>query len=140
MTVRPAFLRAAEVQALTEVRRPHPLDSSIVRHTHSLGDAVGLETIGVHLVRLLKGDTSSVLHMHHQDEEWIYILSGQGVAAKFLGQHVVSDETVLPKGKEKFGTHSIIARSVSTVTSHPGKTLCGCSYATDVIGRDGKPI
>ncbi|KTT68393.1 hypothetical protein NS319_14265 [Sphingomonas sanguinis] len=67
-------------------------------------------------------------------------LSGQGVAAKFLGQHVVSDETVLPKGEEKFGTHSIIARSVSTVTSHPGKTLYGCSYATDVIGRDGKPI
>jgi uncharacterized cupin superfamily protein len=80
MSEKPALLRSAEVQALPEIRRPHPLDSSIVRHTRSLGDAAGLATIGVHLVRLEQGDTSSVHHYHHQDEEWVYILSGRGVA------------------------------------------------------------
>ena len=80
MSDKPVLLRRSEVEAVTEVRRPHPLDASIVRHTRSLGDATGLQTIGVHLVRLEKGDTSSVLHTHHQDEEWVYILSGRGIA------------------------------------------------------------
>lgn len=80
MTQKPVLLRSAEVQALTEVHRPHPLNPALVRHTRSLGDATGLSTIGVHLVRLEQGDTSSVHHYHHQDEEWVYILSGRGIA------------------------------------------------------------
>ena len=74
------LIRADEVQKLAEERRPHPLNPAFVRHTRSLGDAAGLTSIGVHLVRLGKGDTSSVQHAHHQDEEWVYILSGRGVA------------------------------------------------------------
>jgi uncharacterized cupin superfamily protein len=79
MSDKPVLLKAADVQALHEVERPHPLDAAVVRHTRSLGDAVGLATIGIHLVRLKAGATSSVHHFHHQDEEWVYILSGQGV-------------------------------------------------------------
>jgi uncharacterized cupin superfamily protein len=64
---------------MPEEARVHPLDSTSVRHTRSLGDAVGLGTIGVHLVRLKPGTTSSVYHFHHHDEEWLYVLSGRGV-------------------------------------------------------------
>jgi uncharacterized cupin superfamily protein len=87
--VRPPLLRKNDVEALPEQRRPHPLDAAIVRYTRSLGDATGLETIGVHLVRLPKGDTSSVLHTHHQDEEWVYILAGRGIANIGDEQHEV---------------------------------------------------
>jgi uncharacterized cupin superfamily protein len=80
MSSLPSLLRAQDVQALPEERRAHPLNPRFVRHTRSLGDAAALTTIGVHLVRLEKDDTSSVLHFHHQDEEWIYILSGKGTA------------------------------------------------------------
>ena len=76
----PCLLRASAVDALPEERRAHPLDASIVRRTRSLGDATGLKTICVHLVRLEPGQTSSVQHAHQQDEEWVYILSGRGVA------------------------------------------------------------
>ena len=79
MSAKHPLLRKAEVDALPEEVRPHPLDPKLVRHTRSLGDAVGLSTLGVHLVRLKHGDTSSVLHFHQQDEEWVYILSGRGV-------------------------------------------------------------
>ena len=89
MAEKPVLFRAAEIKALAEERRPHPLDSSIVRHTRSLGDAAGLETIGVHLVRLERGDTSSVQHAHHQDEEWVYILSGRGIANIGAERHEV---------------------------------------------------
>jgi uncharacterized cupin superfamily protein len=86
----PCLIRKDEVQALPEERRPHPLNPALVRHTRSLGDAAGLSSIGIHLVRLESGDTSSVLHTHHQDEEWVYILSGRGVATIGDGQHEVS--------------------------------------------------
>ena len=80
MTARHPLLRKADIDELHEIERPHPLDSALVRHTRSLGDEIGLSTIGVHLVRLKKGNTSSVYHFHHQDEEWVYILSGRGIA------------------------------------------------------------
>jgi uncharacterized cupin superfamily protein len=80
MSPKHPLLRKSDVEALHEEVRPHALDPAVVRHTRSLGDAVGLSTIGVHLVRLTSGNTSSVHHFHHQDEEWVYILSGRGVA------------------------------------------------------------
>jgi uncharacterized cupin superfamily protein len=77
---KPALLRAPDIARIPEEARPHPLDATRVRHTRSLGDATGLSTIGVHLVRLEQGGTSSVKHFHHQDEEWVYVLSGRGLA------------------------------------------------------------
>jgi uncharacterized cupin superfamily protein len=74
------LLKAADIRAMPEQARAHPLDPGVVRHTRSLGDAVGLKTIGVHLVRLKPGATSTVYHFHHHDEEWIYVLSGRGIA------------------------------------------------------------
>jgi uncharacterized cupin superfamily protein len=74
------LLRAADIQAIPETRFVHPLDAGAVRQTRSLGDATGLASLGVHLVRLTPGSVSTVYHFHHHDEEWIYVLSGRGVA------------------------------------------------------------
>lgn len=89
MSDKPTLLRSTDIQALPEERRPHPLDAMLVRHTRSLGDAAGLTTLGVHLVRLMQGDTSSVLHTHQQDEEWVYVLSGRGLARIGDAEHEV---------------------------------------------------
>lgn len=59
---------------------------------------------------------------------------------KFLGEKVLVDSTELPANGESFGTHMVIARTVSNATSHPGKTLYGCSYQIEPIGKDGKPL
>ena len=80
MTIKPTLLRKTDIDELHEEVRPHPLDPSLVRHTRSLGDATGLTSIGVHLVRLAQGATSSVQHTHQHDEEWVYVLSGRGIA------------------------------------------------------------
>lgn len=74
------LLKAEKIKALPENRFVHPLDSGAVRHTRSLGDATGLTSMGVHLVRLAPGAVSTVYHFHHHDEEWLYVLSGRGVA------------------------------------------------------------
>lgn len=59
---------------------------------------------------------------------------------KFLGEKVVVDRVEPPAAGESFGIHTRITRNISTVTSHPGKTLYGCSYRIEPIGKDGKPL
>jgi len=77
---KPALLSAAAIRRMREEKFVHFLNPEAIRYTRSLGDACGLATIGVHLVRLKPGDDSTEYHFHHQDEEWVYILSGRGVA------------------------------------------------------------
>ncbi|MDP3550545.1 MAG: hypothetical protein Q8R81_09125 [Novosphingobium sp.] len=59
---------------------------------------------------------------------------------KFLGQRVLADVTEPAETPDGFGTHTVIARSVSNVTSHPGKTLYGCSYRIELLDAAGKPM
>lgn len=58
---------------------------------------------------------------------------------KFLGERVIKEETEQPEG-ESFGTHMVVARSISNASTHPGKTLYGCSYRMEILGKDGKPL
>lgn len=59
---------------------------------------------------------------------------------KFLGKRVLVDVTEPAGEGESFGTHMTIARSISNVSSHPGKTLYGCSYQMEMLDEDGKPL
>ncbi len=77
---KPALHTAAKIRRMKEHKFIHFLNPGAIRYTRSLGDAAGLETLGVHLVRLKTGDESTEYHFHHQDEEWVYILSGRGIA------------------------------------------------------------
>ena len=45
-----------------------------------LSTLVGLSRIGVSRVCIPAGKESFVYHSHHREEEWIYIISGRGVA------------------------------------------------------------
>ena len=58
----------------------HPLNPKSEMHYVSLGDAAGLERMGVHLIRLAPGKESCVYHTHTNEEEWLFILAGRGVA------------------------------------------------------------
>ncbi|HTE16476.1 MAG TPA: cupin domain-containing protein [Burkholderiales bacterium] len=75
-----ALHTAANIRRMKEDKFVHFLNPGAIRYTRSLGDAAGLQTLGVHLVRLKPGDASTEYHFHHQDEEWVYILSGRGTA------------------------------------------------------------
>jgi uncharacterized cupin superfamily protein len=45
-----------------------------------LGAMAGLSRLGVNLLRVPGGKESFVYHSHYREEEWIYILSGRGLA------------------------------------------------------------
>ena len=55
--------------------------------TRTLGTLSGLTQIGLHIVRLEKGRESTEYHYHDADEEFLYVISGRGVAinAMMLG-------------------------------------------------------
>lgn len=154
-----SLIRAADIRALPEERRPHPLDASLVRHTRSLGDAAGLSTLGVHLVRLEQGDTSSVLHFHHQDEEWVYILSGRGVANIGDGQHEVASGDFLgfTAGSQPHNLHNPNAEELVYLVGGNRLPFDVCDYPkigkrryrvngknvyvdADILGRAGEKI
>lgn len=75
----PHLLRRSEI-AKDESTFSHPWNpNSEITGTH-LSRAGGLERTGVSLVRLPAGKESFAYHLHHREEEWIYILSGEGLA------------------------------------------------------------
>lgn len=81
MTEQPACLiRAAEIAALPEQRHVHQFNDNAVRHTRTLGERAGLGRIGLHLVRLEPGRDSTQHHFHDADEEFLYVISGRGLA------------------------------------------------------------
>lgn len=75
-----ALLTAATIARMPEKRRVHVLNRRAIRHGKSLGDAVGMRDMGIHLVRIAPGGESTEYHTHYCDEEFIYILAGRGIA------------------------------------------------------------
>lgn len=66
--------------AEAESEHSHPWNpKSLLRGTH-LSRLGGLERTGVSLVRIPPGHESFAYHLHHREEEWIYILAGAGTA------------------------------------------------------------
>jgi uncharacterized cupin superfamily protein len=74
------LLRAADTAAAEERRHQHQFNDNAVRLTRTLGTSTGLERIGVHLVRLPPGRDSTQHHCHDADEEFLYVISGRGIA------------------------------------------------------------
>src|SRR5918997_1871010 len=58
----------------------HPLNPNSELYGTRLSSLAGLSRVGVNRVRVPPGKESFVYHSHYREEEWIYVLSGRGVA------------------------------------------------------------
>ena len=76
----PSLIRAATAAELPELTFRHPLNPQSEIHMRSLSALAGLQRMGLHIGRVSPGRESFVYHYHHYEEEFIYILSGRGVA------------------------------------------------------------
>ncbi|WNG52101.1 cupin domain-containing protein [Archangium minus] len=72
--------RAADRALIPTESQQHPLNPQSEIHGHSLSELVGLRRLGVHLLRIPPGKESFVFHSHQLEEEWMYVLSGRGIA------------------------------------------------------------
>lgn len=73
-------MRAADRAGAAEQTFSHPFESNSQISGFSLGDAVGLGRIGVHVLRIAPGKDAFPYHSHHTEEEFIYVLAGRGIA------------------------------------------------------------
>ncbi|WP_260599462.1 hypothetical protein [Sphingomonas endolithica] len=59
---------------------------------------------------------------------------------KFLGERIIKDITD-PAGKgESYGSRTVVARTISNATTHPGRTFYGCTYRLEMLDEDGTPL
>jgi uncharacterized cupin superfamily protein len=75
----PFLLRSSEI-AEKEESFSHPWNPNSLIIGTRISRMVGLRRTGVSLVRVPPGKESFIYHSHHREEEWIYIISGRGIA------------------------------------------------------------
>jgi uncharacterized cupin superfamily protein len=77
---KPSLFRTADHARVKEESQSHPLNPSSLVRGISLSEQVGLKRLGIHLLRIAPGKESFIFHTHHAEEEFLYILSGRGIA------------------------------------------------------------
>ena len=82
------FLSAEQIARAERLDKTHYLNANAKRRNLSLGDMTGLTGIGIHLVEVAPGHVSTEFHAHHDEDEAIYVLSGDGIAE--VGDEVFS--------------------------------------------------
>lgn len=94
------FFPVSRINEMNERRHVHQYNENAVRLTRTLGDLAGLTDMGLHIVRIEPGRETTEFHYHDQDEEFVYIISGQGTSE--LGEEVLDvgpgDVMIFPKG------------------------------------------
>ena len=80
MSQNQCLIRAAEVEALPGFTFRHPLNPNSEIELRSLSMLAGLQRFGLHIGRVPPGRESFVYHYHHREEEFVYVLSGRGLA------------------------------------------------------------
>lgn len=74
------LFRAADRAKVAEEQSTHPWNPKSDLRGHMLADAVGLERVGVNLLRIPPGKESFILHSHAFEEEFVFVISGRAVA------------------------------------------------------------
>lgn len=74
------LITAEEIKNTAELTVEHQFNKNAIRQTKNLASRTGLTRLGIHLVRLEPGRDSTTHHYHEADEEFLYILSGNGTA------------------------------------------------------------
>lgn len=73
-------ISADEIAAMKGEQKTHFLNDNAKRVNKSLGDATGLTGFGFHIIEIEPGFESRQHHMHHFEDECVYVLSGTATA------------------------------------------------------------
>lgn len=83
------LISADDIEAMEGVHKTHFLNKNAVRVNKSLGDMTGLSGFGFHIIDVEPGHESTEHHVHHHEDECVYVLSGTATA--YIGEdaHVI---------------------------------------------------
>ncbi len=86
MTADKYLVTADDLEKMEGLHKTHFLNPNAVRINKSLGDVTGLTGFGFHIIEVQPGHDTTEFHVHHHEDECVYILQGQAAAA-------IGDET-----------------------------------------------
>ncbi len=102
----PYLIRAAEIAGMADLAKTHFLNPNARRVNKSLGDATGLTGFGFHLIEVAPGCETTEHHVHHHEDECVYVLEGAATATIGDEEHAIGPGDFL--GYRKGGlAHSI---------------------------------
>jgi uncharacterized cupin superfamily protein len=86
----PKFIEATSAPTRKGSRYPAPHNAPCISRTkYLLGDVFGLSQFGVNVAVLEPGAWSSQRHWHENEDEFIYVLSGELVLSDDTGDHAL---------------------------------------------------
>lgn len=97
------------------------------RHEKQLGRAVGVSQFGVNHVTLVPGAFSSLRHWHEQEDEFVYVLSGELTLIDENGAHPLREGSIIgwkagvPNAHHLANKSNAPASFLSVGTRHRGK-------------------
>ncbi|RED11143.1 cupin domain-containing protein [Pontivivens insulae] len=74
------LLTKAMIAAMPGTSKTHFLNENAQRLNKSLGDATGLTGFGIHLIEVEPGRETTEYHVHHFEDECVYVLAGTATA------------------------------------------------------------
>ena len=82
------------------------------RFRKRLGDAGGLTQFGVNLCRIAPGSGSSIRHWHHNEDEFVLMLSGEAVLIEDEGETVLKPGDAAAFKAGVANGHNIVNRGI----------------------------
>lgn len=76
----PYLVTAAEIASEKGLAKTHFLNPNAQRINKSLGDLTGLTGFGFHIIEVEPGRDTTEHHVHHHEDECVYVLEGRGTA------------------------------------------------------------
>jgi len=83
------LLKRDEIEAMQGLDKTHFLNPNARRINKSLGDAVGLTGLGIHLIEVEPGCETTEFHVHHYEDEAVYVLAGTATATIGDEEHAI---------------------------------------------------
>ena len=74
------LVRAGEIAAMEGLAKTHFLNPNAQRVNKSLGDVTGLTGLGFHIIEVAPSHETTEHHLHHHEDECVYILDGTATA------------------------------------------------------------
>ncbi len=82
------ILKKVDIENSEGLSKRHFLNANAQCTNKSLGDAVGLTGFGFHIMEVQPGYDSTEHHFHYNEDECLYVLSGEGTA--MIGEEIFS--------------------------------------------------
>ena len=88
MSDTPYLITKAQIETMEGTEKTHFLNPNAKRLNKSLGDLTGLTGFGFHIIEVQPGHETTEHHVHHFEDECVYVLSGTATA--IIGEEEVA--------------------------------------------------